>query len=86
MYPKKDDQNMQASGVQSIKADIESLAHQLWLRKRYATEGVDWLVDSRLMTELNELSRDQLLRVKRLLAKSIGKTRSNRKYMTAGPV
>jgi hypothetical protein len=86
MSPKKDDQNTQASGVQSIKAGIESLAHQLWLRKRNAIEGVDWLVDGRLMADLNELSRGQLLRVKRLLARSIGKAGSNRKYMTASPV
>lgn len=67
MSPKKDDQNMQASGVRSIKADIQSLAHQLWLRKRHTTDGVDWLVDGWLRDQLDELSWSELVRIKRLL-------------------
>lgn len=75
MSPKKYDQNAQAYGVHSLKADIQSLAHQLWIGKSHATTGADWLVDGRLTIQLDELSEGQLLRVKRLLAKSVGKRR-----------
>lgn len=61
------------SPVASMKAEIQSLAHQLWIRKRDSIrrEELDWLVDGRLMEELNDLSNDQLWRVDRLLAQSL---------------
>jgi len=86
MPAKKDDQNMQAGSIQSIKAEIQSLAHQLWVEKWNAVEGADWLVDGRLRSELDELSRGELVRVKRLLARSAGKVGGERKYMTSSPV
>lgn len=86
MSPKKFYQNAQVDGVDPIKADIQSLARQLWIAKRNTTAGVDWLVDWRLMSQLNELSKGQLLRVKRLLARSVGKARPDRKYRTGSPV
>jgi hypothetical protein len=86
MSPRKSDQNTKADSVQSIKADILSLAHELWTEQRNAATGVDWLVDGRLTIQLDELSMSELLRVKLLLVKSARKTRSNRKYMTGSPI
>ena len=85
MPRRKDDQNTQGGGAQSIKADIQSLARQLWLAKCSASEGVDWLVDGRLTTELDELSRGQLVRVERLLATSIGRARSGGELLPPSP-
>jgi hypothetical protein len=70
--------------IQSIKEAIQSLALELWFDKRNTIEGVDWLVDGRLVAQLDELSKSQLLRIKRLLAQNIVRTPSVRRYMTAG--
>lgn len=66
-----------------IKETIQALAHQLWVEKRKTMEGVDWLVDGRLTAQLDELSRSELLRVKRLLAQYVVAS-SGKRYMTAG--
>jgi hypothetical protein len=59
-----------ASGrdLSSIKATIQSLAYQFWLEKCNWRSDVDWLIDGRLTDQLDALSKDQLLRVKDLLA------------------
>jgi len=73
-----------ASGdVQSIRTSIQSLAHQLWVEKRDRIDGVDWLVDGRLRDELDELSKSELTRVNRLLARTIGKVAVRPRTMTS---
>ena len=57
--------------VQSIKNVIQYLAHQLWLQKRHTTGGVEWLVDGGLTAQLDELSRSDLVHMKRLLLENV---------------
>ncbi len=51
------------------KTVIQSLAHELWLEKRaiLGEAEVAWLVDGRLRDQLDRLTNEQLLRVKRVL-------------------
>ena len=69
--------------LQSIKETIQSLAHQLWHQKRHATGGVDWLVDGRLRDQLDQLSRSELVRIKRLLLRRGVQNPSDTRYMVA---
>lgn len=72
--------------LRSTKAAIQSLAHQLWIEKRriIPSEQLDWLVDRRLMDQLDGLSKSQLLRVKRLLARTV--VAPDTRHMTASAV
>lgn len=72
--------------LQSVKTSIVTLAHELWLEKRNTLnpEEVEWLVDGRLMEQLDELSKSELSRVERLLERSV--TGTGRRYMTGSPV
>jgi hypothetical protein len=72
--------------LQSIKTAIASLAHDLWLEKRHTFNPgeLEWLVDGRLKGQLDELSKLQLLRVQRLLERTV--TRTGRRYMTGSPI
>ncbi len=51
------------------KTVIQSLAHELWLEKRaiLGEAEVAWLVDGRLRDQLDGLTNEQVLRVKRVL-------------------
>ncbi len=62
--------------LQSAKTAIGSLAHQLWLEKRktFNPAEVEWLVDGRLMGQLDELSNSEILRVERLLERTVTDT------------
>lgn len=72
--------------LDSVKTAIGSLARELWREKRNTVNPaeVKWLVDGRLMEQLDELSKRELLRVQRLLERSM--TRSGKRYMTGSPV
>lgn len=72
--------------LESMKTAIGSLAHELWLEKRNAFDPaeVEWLVDGRLMSQLDELSKSELSRVERLLKCTV--TRPGRRYMTGSPI
>ena len=83
--PKQEVEKKPAGDVEPIKEAIQSLAHQLWLGKRHTTGGVDWLVDGRLSDQLNELSRSELVRIKRLLLRKAVQIPSDTRYMTARP-
>jgi len=61
--------------VRSIKAVIQALSYQLWFEKRATYADVDWLVDGRLMDQLNGLSKDNLMRVKYLLKRGVRRGR-----------
>jgi hypothetical protein len=75
-----------APDLESVKAAIGSLSHQLWVEKRDTLNPteVEWLVDGRLMGQLDELSKNELLRVKRLLERTV--TRTGKRYMTGSSV
>lgn len=83
MFKQRAEKRPARGDIQSIKEKIQWLAYQLWFDKRDTTEGSGWLVDGRLMAQLDELSESQLLRVERLLV-NIVKALSNERYMTAG--
>jgi len=72
--------------LHSMKTAIASLAHDLWLEKRHTFNPgeVEWLVDGRLMGQLDELSTVQIWRIKRLLERTV--TRTGRRYMTGSPI
>ncbi len=72
--------------LDSVKAAIGSLARELWREKRNSLDPaeVKWLVDGRLMEQLDELSKSELARVERLLERAL--TRTGRRYMTGSPV
>ena len=70
--------------LQSIKKTIQSLAHQLWHQKRHTT-GVDWLVDGRLRDQLDELSRSELVRIKRLMLRRGVQNPSDTRHMVTRP-
>lgn len=72
------------STVAAIKETIQSLAHQLWVEKHDALDGIDWLVDGRLTAQLDELSKSELLRVRRLLEQQVAQAPSGKRHMTAG--
>jgi hypothetical protein len=72
------------NAIQSMKQTIQALARQLWVEERDTMEGVEWLVDGRLMAQLDELSKSDLLRIQRLLEKQVGGMASGKRYMTAG--
>ena len=78
---KRSDRNLQ-----SLKTAVASLAYELWLEKRntFNPTEVEWLVDGRLMGQLDELSTGQLLRVQKLLQRTV--THSERRYMTGSPI
>ena len=88
MEPNRRSTKKQHAGrdLQSVKAAIGSLAHQLWLEKRNTLNPaeVEWLVDGRLMGQLDELSKNELSRVKRLLERTV--TFTGKGYMTGSPV
>lgn len=69
--------------TQSIKETIQSLAHQLWVDKRDTMEGVEWLVDGRLMAQLDQLAKSDLLRIQRLLTENAARIPAGNRYMTA---
>ena len=69
-----------------IKAMIQSLAYQFWLEKRKWCSNVDWLIDGRLMDQLDGLSGDQLLRVKDLLTWRAVGGRLGPRDLTKSPV
>jgi hypothetical protein len=71
------------SEMQSIKIAIQTLAYRLWLEKRaFWADDIDWLVDGRLMDQLNELPKDQLLRVSELLSRKTGDKGKRIRLMT----
>lgn len=72
--------------LQPLKSTIASLAYDLWLEKRntFGPTEVEWLVDGRLMGQLDELSAGQLLRVQKLLERTV--TRSEPRHMTGSPL
>ena len=72
--------------LQTIKTAIGSLAQELWLEKRKTLDPaeVEWLVDGRLMAQLDELSKSELSRVERLLERTV--TPTGKRYMTGSPV
>lgn len=71
---------------ESLKTAIGSLARELWREKRNTLDPaeVEWLVDGRLMAQLDELSKNELSRVEKLLERSV--TRNGKRYMTGSPV
>ncbi len=72
--------------LDSVKAAIGSLARELWREKRKTLNPaeIEWLVDGRLMQQLDELSKSELARVEKLLEQDL--TRTGRRYMTGSPV
>jgi hypothetical protein len=88
MEHKKDNGKKKQSGrdLQSVRASIGSLAHELWLEKRntFNPAEVEWLVDGRLMQQLGELSKSELSRVERLLKRTV--PHGERRYMTGSPI
>lgn len=72
--------------VPSIKSTIQSLANQFWFEKRKWRSDVDWLIDGRLMDQLDALSRDQLLRVKDLLTWRAAGDPFDGRQLTKSPV
>ena len=59
------------SDLPSIKTAIQTLAYPLWFEKRASgADDVDWLVDGRLADQLDELPKEQLLRINGLLRRT----------------
>ncbi len=86
-HQKHSNKNQRASGdLDSVKSAIGSLARELWRDKRNTLDPaeVEWLIDGRLMAQLDELSKTELLRVERLLERSV--TRTGKRHMTGSPV
>jgi hypothetical protein len=86
MYKNGSEKKAAGGAVESMRQTIESLAHQLWIEKRNTMEGMEWLVDGRLTAQLEELSKSDLVRIKRLLANHVAGMPSGKRYMTAGSV
>ena len=85
IYPKAKKQGA-GRDLSSIKRTIQSLAYQFWLEKCEWRSDVDWLIDGRLMDQLDALSRDQLVRVKDLLAWSTLGVQFGARQLTRSPV